>query len=171
MQTGQKPLILTLQLDTVSQVFFDQQRELYFPPQRNFLKAHLTLFHQLPDKPDTRQYLSAFRSRHFDISVNGLRHLGAGVAYSLESAELQELRREMSRHFKDYLIPQDSQPFKPHITIQNKVSPEVSRRLLAELSKTFVPFTVQAVGLELWAYLDGPWQHEKTYAFPLLTVS
>ncbi len=42
------PLILTLQLDERSFAFFDEQRRRYFPKERNFIPAHLTLFHALP---------------------------------------------------------------------------------------------------------------------------
>jgi len=62
-----QPLILTLKLDEESQAFFDKQRALYFPPERNFLKAHLTLFHQLPDEPETLDYFSNFIHDSFEI--------------------------------------------------------------------------------------------------------
>ena len=42
------PLILTLELDERSFAFFGAQRRRYFPPERNFIPAHLTLFHALP---------------------------------------------------------------------------------------------------------------------------
>ncbi|MDN3548169.1 2'-5' RNA ligase family protein [Mucilaginibacter aquaedulcis] len=165
MQQEQMTLILTSRLDTVSQAFFNALRLTHFPPERNFLKAHLTLFHQLPDTLATRQYLSAFKFGIFDMSVSGLRYLGAGVAYRIESVELQTLHLEMSRHFQDVLIPQDRQRFQPHITIQNKVTPEASRILLEELTGTFESFTVQATGLDLWEYHGGPWRHSFGYDF------
>ncbi len=42
-----EPLILTLKMDDRSQERFDRLRELYFPPERNYLSAHLTMFHKL----------------------------------------------------------------------------------------------------------------------------
>lgn len=161
----QEPLILTLRLDKTSQDFFDAQRARYFPPERNFLKAHLTLFHQLPDEPTTTDFLSQLVQPGFEMTVSGILHLGAGVAYKVESPELLQLHRGLSGYFKDHLIPQDRQPYKPHITIQNKVSPERSRKLAAFLENTFYPFAVQATGLDLWRYLGGPWQHLHTYPF------
>jgi hypothetical protein len=165
MQKEQMSLILTLRLDAVSQAFFNGLRLAHFPPERNFLKAHLTLFHQLPDTQATRQYLSALKFRVFDMSLSGLYHLGAGVAYRIESVELQKLHLRMSRHFHDILIPQDRQRFQPHITIQNKVTPEASRILLKELTGVFESFTVQAIGMDLWEYHGGPWQHSFGYVF------
>lgn len=165
MQTEQAPLILTLRLDAESQVFFDRQRQLYFPAERNWLKAHLTLFHQLPDHANTRKYLKAFTLEAFDIEVTGLQHLGAGVAYRVESQQLNALHKALSDYFKSDLIPQDRQPFRPHIVVQNKVTPEASKKLLTLLNNTFEPFKVKATGLELWTYLGGPWRHECSYGF------
>ena len=42
------PFILTLAMNEEASVFFNQQRQLYFPARINFLQAHLTLFHYLP---------------------------------------------------------------------------------------------------------------------------
>jgi 2'-5' RNA ligase len=161
MQTEQKqPLILTLSLDTVSQAFFDTQRERWFPPERNFLKAHLTLFHQLPNEDAMREYFQNLKKPEFEVSITGLKFLGGGVAYQAESNVLQQLHRSISAQFAHAITPQDRQPFRPHITIQNKVSPETAKALLAELTPTFTPFKVQATGLDVWLYLGGPWQHE-----------
>lgn len=165
MQTGQEPLILTLRMDADSQAFFDVRRARNFPPERNFLKAHLTLFHQLPDQVATRDVLERLHYQPFEMQVSGLKHLGGGVAYRIESSPLQLLHRELSGYFQADLIPQDRQPFGPHVVIQNKVTPEVSKQLLASLKDTFVPFTVKALGLDLWKYLGGPWRHSFSYNF------
>jgi len=165
MQTEQNPLILTLRLDDSSQAYFDELRERYFPPDRNFLKAHLTLFHKLPDQPDTLEYFNNLQYGTFEMKVIGLRHLGAGVAYQIESPELQQLRKEVGVYFWPVLSPQDRQAFKPHITIQNKVTPEASKALLRQLSAPFKPFTVNGIGLDLWEYLGGPWRHNFSYDF------
>ncbi|SDH14888.1 2'-5' RNA ligase family protein [Mucilaginibacter gossypii] len=165
MQAEQKPLILTLRLDAESQTYFDSLRRRHFPPELNFLRAHLTLFHQLPNKQDTLNYLDTIKVHYFEMNVAGLRHLGAGVAYLIDSMELQQFHAKLKRHFQQVLIPQDMQAFKPHITIQNKVTPEASKWLLAELRSEFVPFPVKAVGLDLWEYLGGPWRHYFGYNF------
>lgn len=78
-----QPLILTLRLDEDSQAFFNTQRRLYFPPERNFLDAHLTLFHQLPDEAATFEYLEESQQSNFSLQVSGLMNLGAGVAYKI----------------------------------------------------------------------------------------
>ncbi len=52
-----------------------------FPPERNLLAAHLTLFHHLPDKPETIKNLMELTTASFELKVTGLINLGAGVAY------------------------------------------------------------------------------------------
>jgi 2'-5' RNA ligase len=166
MQTEQEyPLILTLRLDDDSQAFFNQQRKQYFPVERNYLDAHLTLFHQLPNLAEVADFIRNLDISVFDLQISGLRNLGAGVAYLVESPELHALRKTIAARFLAYLIPQDQQGFRPHITIMNKSTPEQARKLLAELSADFHPFSIKATGLDLWVYLGGPWRHEQTFGF------
>jgi len=159
------PLILTLQPDLESQAFFDAQRKLYFPPERNLLSAHLTLFHQLPNQPEVHQQLKSLKLNAFDMEVKGLINLGAGVAYRIESDVLLMLRKELATAFNAFLIPQDRHGFRPHITIQNKTSPETARQLISDLSGTFKSFNVRATGLSLWVYEGGPWTFKSHFSF------
>jgi len=159
------PLILTLRLDEVSQQFFDERRALYFPEERNFLKAHLTLFHKLPDTTKISDLLSKLSIASFELEVSGLINLGAGVAYQLKSSPLNEMRQHLRNEMLDVLSPQDKQGFRPHITIQNKTTPAAAKGLLEELTTDFQPFTVQGIGLDLWIYLNGPWAHKAYFPF------
>ena len=93
MQKEQKTLILTLRPDADSQEFFDRLCGRHFPLERNFLKAHLTVFHPLRDESGTQEYLAGLAQSVFGLDVTGLRHLGAGVAYQLASADLATLHR------------------------------------------------------------------------------
>lgn len=155
------PLILTLALDDASFAFFDDQRRRYFPPERNFIPAHLTLFHHLPGgHVETIESLLEQRCaalQGFPLDVTGLRSLGRGVAYVLHSPDLMELRRGLAEMWVQWLTPQDRQKHQPHVTVQNNVDPRAARSLLLELSESFVPFTATATGLELWWYRGGPW--------------
>lgn len=160
--------ILTLRLDTSAQDFFDELRQRYFPPERNFLKAHLTLFHKLPITEHTVTLLQNLSFLPFDIAISGLMNLGNGVAFRLEGKELNNLHRNLKHLFSPYLTPQDAQGFRAHVTIQNKVTPIEARSLLAELSADFQPFDAIALGLDLWEYLGGPWDHK--HFFPFLTA-
>jgi 2'-5' RNA ligase len=164
------PLILTLQFDEDSFAFFDAQRRRYFPHERNFIPAHLTLFHALPGEhlasiaPDVEACI--FGRRPFTLDVTGLRSLGRGVAYALESPELGQLRRQLALTWNDWLKPQDRQNHQPHVTVQNKVDVTQARALLEELRESFAPFQVEAIGLTLWWYRGGPWERVRNFSFP-----
>ncbi len=163
------PLILTLRLDERSFAFFDGQRRRYFPPERNFIPAHLTLFHALPGEHlGTIQQDIEVRvsdQKPFSLDVTGLRPLGRGVAYVLASADLTDMRRHFALLWNDWLKPQDRQNHNPHVTVQNKVHPSAARALLEELSDGFQPFEVTAVALDLWWYRGGPWERAQAYPF------
>jgi 2'-5' RNA ligase len=158
--------ILTLQLEPTAQAHFDDLRQQHFPPARNQIPAHLTLFHQLPDSDETLTILHhAAHQPPFPLQVTGLRSLGRGVAYTLTSPPLLDLHRRLSDSFAPHLIPQDRQRFLPHIVVQNKAAPEQARTLLAHLQQDFAPHTIEARGLDLWHYLGGAWKHLRTFPF------
>jgi hypothetical protein len=62
-------------------------------------------------------------------------------------------------------MPQDRAPWRPHITIQNKVEPGVARALQRELAATFEPRPLLIRALASWLYLDGPWERLKVHPF------
>ena len=159
--------VLTLKFDKDSQEFFEGMRQKHFPTERNLIGAHLTLFHTLPDDPWNAEFMEmvAQHEKPFPLQVTGLRSLGKGVAYTLRSPELMDLFDELAREFRDSLTPQDRQKFSPHVVVQNKVTPEKARALLAKLQAGFKPFTVHATGLQLWNYLGGPWKLAQEFLF------
>lgn len=166
---NEAPLILTLRFDPDSFERFDAERRRHFPAERNFIPAHLTLFHHL----DGTQHAaisaavaeSAEQQAPFDIAVQSLRFLGQGTAYALESTTLQALRAEFAERWAPTLTRQDQQGFRPHVTIQNKVPAHTARTLFDSLSASFEPFDVRATGLLLWHYEGGPWRKAGEYAF------
>lgn len=161
------PLVLTVHFDPPSQTRLDADRQAYFPSKRNIVPAHLTLFHQLPYTESTSAELTqvAMRQPAFAITVTGLIFLGRGVAYTLTFSPLLQLRAQLAKCFAPHLIPQDRRPFRPHIVIQNKTTPEIARVTIAEITSRFVPFTIEAMGMDLWRYMDGPWTLLKTFTF------
>jgi 2'-5' RNA ligase len=163
------PLILTLRFDERSFAFFDVQRRRYFPPERNFIPAHLTLFHNLPGEhlATIQRDIETCASdrKPFSLDVTGLRPLGRGVAYALKSPALTEMRRHLALTWNDWLKPQDRQNHNPHVTVQNKVHPSAARALLEELGDRFQPFEVTGVGLDLWWYRGGPWEMVRSFRF------
>lgn len=161
-------LILTLKLDARSFAHFDGLRREHFPAPLNHLSAHLTLFHHLPGE----ERLALETDLHalappapLALEVTGLRLLGRGVAYELVSPPLVALRAELARRWAHGLTPQDRQGLRPHVTLQNKVTPEEARALKARLSASFTPFTAWGEGWLLWRYLGGPWALETEIPF------
>lgn len=154
------PLILTLSIEESASLFFDSLRKKYFPPTRNFIDAHLTLFHALPNEEKIINTLKELcnRQQPFNLLISEVISIGKGVAYKIESSELGQLHKWLQNHWKPFLTPQDSQKLWPHITIQNKVPVQEARQLLQELKSNFAPFSTSATGLQLWEYLNGPWK-------------
>ena len=169
MAANPAPLILSLQLDGEAQGSFDRLRDQYFPVALNIVPAHVTLFHHLPGEelPSIVQILEKVTAQQspIDVQVTGVRSLGRGVAYTLESSALSSLRGRLAGEWEAWLTPQDRQGFKPHITVQNKVTPESARETLALLQASFQSYGAVALGLYLWHYRHGPWEHIKTFSF------
>ncbi len=164
-----EPLILTLGMDELSQQGFDRRREEHFPKGRNFIPAHLTLFHKLPG--DREREISETlddlcgQQDPFSLTATGLVFMGRGVGYRLESSALQAFRKRLANAWWPWLGAQDRQGFRPHVTVQNKVPPDKARALHKRLEETFAPFEVGAEGLMLWRYLGGPWEPVGSYSF------
>ena len=78
---------------------------------------------------------------------------------------LEDIRADLAEAFRGLLTPQDRAPWRPHVTIQNKVEPGEARRLQAGLRATFEPRPLSIVGLASWRYLDGPWEPIRKYSF------
>lgn len=164
-----RPLILSASIDETDREVFDALRRRHFPPQRNFLRAHLTLFHHLPGSElelvSRGVAQAAAKLPVLSATVNGLRHLGSGVAFTIECAALLALHAELSHAFGPWLGAQDRQGWRPHITVQNKVPKADADALFAHLKATFEPWVVTINGVDLWHYMDGPWQHEAHAGF------
>jgi 2'-5' RNA ligase len=156
------PLILTLTLDAAAHERFTALRRRHFPAERNYLEAHVTLFHHLPgaEQATVEHHIRevAATTTPLTLDVSGVQFLGRGVAYKLLSEPLQQLHRQLQARWQTWLRPQDQQPLRPHITIQNKVDPAPARALYTQLAAEFTPDTVQGLGFTLWAYRGGPWQ-------------
>ena len=152
--------IVSLALDPESSAWFEAQRQRYYPTALNRIPAHLSLFHSLPGEGSIRHALegAARNTSTFPLRVTAVRSMGRGVMYTLESPELIRLHEALVAEFRTYLTPQDKQPLRPHVVVQNKVEPSEAKTLLADLLRDFSPRRAQAVGLDWWEYLGGPWR-------------
>jgi 2'-5' RNA ligase len=166
---GKRPLVLTLQLDERAQQRFQAERTELFPQGRTSVGAHVTLFHALPAylRDDVEAKLDRLSSvtPPFDVEVTGVVALGRGVAYRLAAQEAQLLHRQLQDRWRSHLTRQDAQAFRLHVTVQNKVEPEIAKATLERLRRTFQPETTRAVGLELWRYDGGPWTLLRRWEF------
>ena len=99
------------------------------------------------------------------MDVTGPRSLGRGVAVTLASPELARIRADLARTWEPWLTAQDRTKRDLHVTVQNKVSPQEARALLAEPAAGFVPERTRAVALALWRYRGGPWEPVARFAF------
>lgn len=163
------PIIVTAQFGPADQAFFDRQRAAHFPPERNHLAAHLTLFHHLPPSlaPELKRRLIEETRGVAPPAARVMApySLGSGVAYRIESPALDAIRDRLSDAFAGLLTPQDQARWRPHVTVQNKVEPAEAKALLAMLSQGFSPRSVTIAALAAWWYRGGPWEPLSLHKF------
>lgn len=164
-----QPLILTARIADEDLGQFDALRRRHFPSDCNFLRAHLTLFHRLPGEHLEEVILHLGRASReasaISADVIGLRHLGKGVAFAIDSPEFQATRNGLKSAFAPWLNSQDMRKWQPHITIQNKASRAAADALCKELGEPFQPQSINIMGLDVWQYLGGPWKHAHSVLF------
>src|SRR5687768_15981003 len=154
-------LIVTAELAAEDFAWLDALRRRHYPPERNRVPAHLTMFHALaPSAGDeARRRLAGHSARPAPAAhIAGLMDLGGGVALRVVSDELDAIRDELADDLHGLLGAQDSGGWRPHVTIQNKVARKVSRELLRSLERDFQPRPLRIAGLGLHRYLGGPWE-------------
>jgi hypothetical protein len=159
-----KTYILTAEMDDASFTWLDALRRQHFPPERNVLSAHLTMFHLLSGAQIERLPL-AMPHGPIDLDFDRVRFLGAGVAFNVRSPGLTRLRDELIVTMGGAFSRQDSQKWSPHVTVQNKVAAASARELSAKLGETFTGRTGHATGLRVWEYLNGPWKLARRISF------
>ena len=141
---------------------FDALRQAYYPPQRNHIAAHITLFHQLPpsalDELDRLARSIAADTPPPLAEVSDIYSLNGDTAFRIENDELLSIRARIAGHFHGLLGAQDRGMPRLHITIQNKVPSAEARALVAELGRDFRPRPLEITGLAAWHYRGGPWE-------------
>ena len=143
-------------------------RRAHYPPERNRVPAHLTLFHHLP--PSVRGELDGRLSEYAATpppaaAIAGITDLGGGTALRVESEGLEDIRYDLALALQGLLTPQDRAPWRPHVTVQNKVEPREAKALQARLRAGFERRPLTIKGLALWRYLDGPWEPVRSWTF------
>jgi len=163
-------LIVTAEIAQGDFSWLEGLRRAHYPPDRNQVPAHLTIFHAIPPsaEPELRSRLArTVRARPPEAMVAGVMDLGGGVAFRVFSPDLDRIRDELADALHGLLGVQDSGGWRPHITIQNKVAPKVARALMESLERSFGPRPLAIRGLALHRYAGGPWEPVADYPFRL----
>ena len=163
------PFVLTAELDGDSFSRLNDLRRRFYAPERNLVPAHVTLFHQLPgdNAREIKALLMQVTSGQapIDLAIAEVKTIGTGVAVFLRSPQLSALRDALAAEWWPWLSRQDQAGFRPHVTIQNKVSEAEARRTQREVSATFRMLRARAIGLHLWRYRNGPWEDVQLFRF------
>ncbi len=164
------PIIVAAEFGGADFAWLDGLRRAHFPPERNQIAAHLTLFHHLPPsligELDARLRAATQRTSPPAATIEEAMLLGRGVALRVRSAALAQIRDQLADAFDGVLTPQDRAGWRPHVTIQNKVDPAVARRLHASLSgDPSIARPLCIAGLAAHFYRGGPWELIARYRF------
>ena len=163
------PLILTAELPPDLHRWATALRRAHYPPERNQLEAHVTLFHALPAQleGELRGLLARLAGELAPVParLDGTMNLGRGTALALSSPAMLDLRDYIAEHFRGMLTAQDGHTPRLHVTIQNKVSPSEAKALQAELADMIRPRDFAFPALGLFRYRGGPWEAVRRFAF------
>jgi hypothetical protein len=162
------PIIVTALFGDGDNGWLQELRQTHYPPALNRVPAHLTLFRQLPPGVEAElgtRLASYVRSAPPRAEIAGIMDLGEGTALRVESEESEDIRYDLALGLHGLLTPQDMAPWRPHVTIQNKVPREEARRLQRSLGAMFQRRPLAIRGLSAWRYLDGPWEKIRDWVF------
>jgi hypothetical protein len=166
---GAGPLIVTAELPSDLLAWADALRRRHYPPERNRVEAHVTLFHALPPscEDELRELLAtaARDSAPAPARIDGVISLGRGTALRIESSAMLALRRELADRLHGVLTEQDGHEPRLHVTVQNKVSAMEARALQQHLAAEVIPRDFRFTGLALHRYRGGPWDTLKRWSF------
>lgn len=162
------PLIVTADLPAPLQARVDALRREHFPPERNHLSAHVTLFHALPPfVEDEARALLAELGREAPPAARlvSIMDLGGGTALRIECPDMLAIRAGIAERFHGLLTTQDQHAPRLHVTIQNKVPRTEAKALQAALLADFREEAFRFAGLSLHRYRGGPWEAAGSWRF------
>ncbi len=109
---GSQPFIVTAELPGDILAWADGLRAKHFPPERNHLAAHVTLFHAFA--PSLREELRAMLgvvAAEFappQARLDGVMNLGKGTALAIRSPAMLAIREHIAERFHGALTAQDA---------------------------------------------------------------
>lgn len=162
------PLLITAELPSPVFAWADALRRAHYPPERNRLGAHVTLFHGLPPSAEgaVRRLLGELAQRPAPAArIAGLMDLGGGTALSVDSPAMAALHGELAERLHGLVQQRDARPLRLHITVQNKVPRAAARALQAELAGDLPSRAFRFRGLVLSKWQDDLWRTAQLYRF------
>ncbi|TCM21642.1 2'-5' RNA ligase superfamily protein [Novosphingobium sp. PhB165] len=162
------PLLVTAELPADVLGWADALRRAHYPPERNRLRAHVTLFHALPSSVEAELVdvlADLARTAPPAARITGLMKLSQGTALAVESPAMTELHARIAERMHGLLTDQDTRPLRLHVTIQNKVPSTEARALQAELEPRLEPVNFRFRGFGLYAWEDGLWREIRLVKF------
>ena len=163
------PFIVTAELPGDIFAWADGLRREHFPPERNHLAAHVTLFHSFA--PSLREELPRELARCAGeyappaAQIDALMDLGGGTALAVRSPAMLAIRAELAERFFAMLTAQDRGGKRLHITVQNKVERKAALALQAELGAELTARPFRFTGLGLHRYLNPHWEQLGVWKF------
>jgi hypothetical protein len=152
------PILVTATFAPGDDGWLQELRRTHYPPERNFVPAHLTLLRLLPPSAEaelSRRLAAAAKAKRPRAAIAGVMDLGEGTALRIDSEDLEALRGDLASALHGLLTPQDQAPWRPHVTVQNKVAPRDARKLQAQLRGSWEGRPLVLDALASWRYLGG----------------
>jgi 2'-5' RNA ligase len=162
------PLLITAELPADVLAWADALRQAHYPPERNRLRAHVTLFHALPPsaEDEIRRLLAELAAASPPEAQTGkIMDFGRGTAIAIDCAVMIALHGEIAARLHGLLTKQDATPLRLHVTVQNKVTPQVAKALQVELARTLTPRSFRFKGFGLYGWHDGLWNPKREFTF------
>jgi hypothetical protein len=162
------PILVTAGFAPGDDGWLQALRQAHYPPERNLVPAHLTLFRLLPPSAEaelSRRLAAAVRAPPPRARIAAVIDLGEGTALRVDSEDLEAIRGDLALALHGLLTPQDQASWGPHVTLQNKVAPGIAHRLQAELAGRCDRRPLAIDSLTSWRYLGGPWAPVRRHPF------
>ncbi len=161
------PLIVLAVLPAAVQAQLDGLRRVHYPPERNRVPAHCTLFHAIPgmvaDELAATLAVLAASTAPPRARIGGVIDLDGGTAFEVISPELVDLRDALADRFHGLLSGGDAVAPRLHVTIQNKVERSTARALQGHLRATWQSLDITIPALAVHRVIAGSWHPVGTW--------
>lgn len=162
-------LLVTAELPPDILEWADGLRKAHYPPERNRLQAHVTLFHALPPSAhdEVRRLLGEVAGEVAapEAEVTGLMDLGQGTAFTIDSPGMAALHERLAERLHGLTQQKDARELRLHVTVQNKVARDEAQALQAEMAEGFQPRSFRFRGFGLYGWDGQLWNFEKLFPF------